>query len=76
MALVDGGRNQDRDEHAGDTERGGDGLPGHEVVRVAGDVESRDPADRPEAVADEGRDGEQQEPVEPSQDRADVEDAE
>ena len=76
VALVDRRRDQDRDEHAGDADRGGDRLPRHEVVRIARDVESRDPRDRPEAVADEGRDGEQQQPVEPPQDCADVEDAE
>ena len=43
----------ERDDEPDDADGGGDRLPDDEVVRVAGHVEARDPADRPQAVADE-----------------------
>ena len=75
VALVDGGRDEDRDHHAGEADAGGDRLPGHVVVGVAGDVEAGDPADRPQPVGHERARGEEQQPVEPAHDRPDVEEA-
>ena len=55
VALVERRRDEDRDDHAGDAEAGGDRLPGHVVVGVAGDVEAGDPADRPQPVGRRAR---------------------
>ena len=76
VPLVDRRRHDDRDEHPGDAEGDRDRLARDEVVRIAEDVEPRDACDRPEPVADERRDREKQQPVEPPQDRGDVEGAE
>ena len=76
MARVQRRWHENRDDHRDAADGDRDHLPHHEVVRVPGDVEARDPADRPEPVADEGDHGEQEQPVEPAQDQAHVEDAE
>ena len=65
-------RDRDRDDEPDRAERGRDRLPHDEVVRVARDVEARDPCDRPEPVADEGAGREQEDEIEPADERAEV----
>ena len=64
------------DEHHGHeaehADRRVDGLAREVVVRVAGDVVTRDVRDRPEAVPDQQPDGSDQDPVEPADERRDV----
>ena len=76
VTLIDRGRDQDRHDHRDAAERDRDRLARDEVVGVPGHVEPGDAADRPEPVADERHDGEQEQLVEPADDQADVEDAE
>ena len=76
MTLIHGRRDEGRRQHPDDAEDSGDSLPLDEVVRAPGNVEPGDPTDRPEAVPDQGRDGQKEHPVEPPQDGTEVEDAE
>ena len=70
-AVVLGIDEDDRDE--GDrADRGVDALPHDVVAGVAGDVVLRDSADRPEPVADERGDRPEQDPVEPAQERGEI----
>ncbi len=72
VAAVVLGVDEDQSDEPDRTDRGVDALPHDVVAGVAGDVVLRDPADRPEPVADERGDGGQQDPVEPGEERGDT----
>ncbi len=72
VAPVERWRGEDRDHEPGSADRGRDRLSRDEVARVAWNVESGDAGDRPQAVADERGDREQQHEVEPSDEGRDI----
>ena len=68
-APEEGRVDEEQRDHPDSAERHEDHLPRNEVLLVAGDVVLRDPCDRPEADADQRRDGAEQDPVEPADER-------